>query len=105
MINQKLTSLTVFLPGADGGDIWNIQSDNLYFADEISSNSTRSMHACRPEAMRKIVGIKRLTVGYTKDIYLVEDVARAPRVDEIIVRVCPEGGYCGAQQVKKSSNG
>ena len=38
-----------------------------------------------------MVGIKTLTIGYTKDIELAEDIARATGAQELIIRTCPEG--------------
>ena len=91
VVNQDLISLAVYLPGIDGGDIWDLPNDNLYFADEIFSNSTANVHACIPKAISKIVGIQTLQIGYTKDIELAEKIARATGARELSVRVCPEG--------------
>ena len=88
--NQDLDSLTIYLPGIDGGDIWDLPNRD-YFADEIFSNSTTRVHACIPEAIRKMVGVKRLTIGYTKDIDLAEEIAKDAGAEELIIRVCPEG--------------
>ena len=71
------TALSVYLPGVDGGDIWDLHNPNLYFAEELFSNSTTNVHACIPEALAKMIGIKTLTIGYTRDIELAEKVARA----------------------------
>ncbi|KAL9064526.1 MAG: hypothetical protein Q9161_008818 [Pseudevernia consocians] len=56
--NQDLVSLAVYLPGVDGGDIWDLPNDNLYFVEEIFSNSTRNVCACIPDALSRMVGIK-----------------------------------------------
>ena len=93
--NQNLVSLAVFLPGIDAGDIWDVPNDNYYFAEEIFSNSTRDVHGCIPEAMRKMVGIKALTIGYTKDIQLAEEIAHDAGAKELIIRVHPEGDTLG----------
>lgn len=89
--NQDLDSLTIYLPGVDGGDIWDLPNHDMYFADEIFSNSTAHVHACIPEAIRKMVGIQSLTIGYTKDIELAEEIAKDAGAEELIIRVCPEG--------------
>ncbi|MCJ1399769.1 hypothetical protein MMC11_002972 [Xylographa trunciseda] len=93
--NQTLVSLAVYLPGIDAGDIWDVPNDNYYFAEEIFSNSTRDVHGCIPEAMRRIVGIKTLTIGYTKDIELAEEIAHDAGAEELIIRVYPEGETLG----------
>ena len=93
--NQKLISLAIYLPGVDAGDIWDVPNDNLYFAEEIFSNSTRNVHACVPEAIRKMVGIKTLTIGYTKDIELAQQIARDAGAEELIIKVQPEGHSLG----------
>lgn len=89
--NQDLITLAVYLPGVDGADIWDLPNDNLYFAEEIFSNSTTSVHARIPKVLAKMVGIRTLTIGYTKDIILAEKVARATGAKKLIIRVCPEG--------------
>lgn len=72
--NQNLVGLAVYLPGVNVGDIWDLRNDNLYFAEEVFSNSTTNVHADIPEALWKTMGIKTLTIGYTKDIELAEKV-------------------------------
>ena len=89
--NQDLVGLTIYLPGEDGGDIWDIPNDNLYFQHEIFSNTTRNVYACIPEGIRKIIGIKTLTIGYTKDIELAEEIAKDAGAEELIIRVHPLG--------------
>ena len=49
------------------------------------------VHACIPKAMAKMVGIKALTIGYTKDIELAERVAGATGAKELIIETRPEG--------------
>ena len=49
------------------------------------------MHACIPEGLAKIVGVKTLTIGYTKDIKLAEKIARATGARELLVETRPEG--------------
>ncbi|MCJ1392814.1 hypothetical protein MMC18_005685 [Xylographa bjoerkii] len=93
--NQTLVSLAVYLPGIDAGDIWDVPNDNYYFAEEIFSNSTRDVHGCIPEAMRKMIGIKALTIGYTKDIQLAEEIAHDAGAEELIIRVRAEGNTLG----------
>ena len=99
--NQCLESLTVYLPGVDGGDIWNLPNDNLYFAEEIFSNSTADVHACIPEALRKMVGINSLTIGYTKDIELAEEIAQGVGARELTIRVYAEGNTLGLSQEER----
>ncbi|MCJ1359573.1 MAG: hypothetical protein MMC33_009575 [Icmadophila ericetorum] len=94
-VNQELNSLAVYLPGIDAGDIWDLPNDNLFFAEEIFSNSTASVYACIPEALRKIMGIKKLTIGYTRDFELAEEVAQCVGAQEVVVRVRPEGTWVG----------
>jgi len=89
--NQDLISLTVYLPGVDGGDIWDLRNPNLYFADEIFSNSTQNVHTCIPHALSKMLGIKTLTIGYTKDIALAEKIARSTGAKELNIETCLEG--------------
>ncbi|KAI9814206.1 MAG: hypothetical protein M1827_003372 [Pycnora praestabilis] len=93
--NRDLVSLAVYLPGSDGGNIWDIENDDIYFAEEIFSNTTRKVHACIPEALRKMRGLKQLTVGYTRDVILAEEIARTAGVEEIIIRVRPEDHHHG----------
>ena len=95
VVNQQLISLAIYLPGVDAADIWDVPNDNLYFAEELFSNSTRNVHACIPEAIRKMVGIKTLTIGYTKDIELAEQIAQDAGAEELIVKVQPEGHSLG----------
>lgn len=49
------------------------------------------VHACIPKALAKMVGIKVLTIGYTKDIELAENIARATGANELIIETRPEG--------------
>ncbi|KAL9118119.1 MAG: hypothetical protein Q9187_005337 [Circinaria calcarea] len=90
-VYQDLDSLAIYLPGVDGGDIWDLPNHGVYFAEEIFSNSTTRVHACIPEAIRKMLGIKTLTIGYTKDIELAEEIAKDAGAEELVIRVCPEG--------------
>ncbi|KAK4691041.1 hypothetical protein P7C71_g5877, partial [Lecanoromycetidae sp. Uapishka_2] len=89
--NQSLISLAVFLPGVDGGDIWDLHNPDFYFAEEIFSNSTSNVHACIPEALSRMFGIRTLTIGYTKDIELAEKIARLTGAKELEIETCPEG--------------
>lgn len=89
--NQDLISLEVYFPGIDGGDIWDLPNANIYFAEEIFSNSTINVHACIPKALAKMVGIMRLVIGYTRDIGLAETIAREAGAKELVIRTCPEG--------------
>lgn len=41
--------------------------------------------------MAKIIGIKTLTIGYTKDIELAEKIARATGAKDLVVETRPEG--------------
>ena len=84
-------ALSVYLPGVDGGDIWDLHNPNLYFAEELFSNSTANVHACIPEALAKMIGIKDLTIGYTKDIELGEKIARATGAQNLAIETRPEG--------------
>ena len=81
--NQDLISLEVYFPGIDGGDIWDLPNDNIFFAEEIFSNSTTNVHACIPVAISRMVGIQTLTIGYTKDIELAEAIARQAGAKEL----------------------
>ena len=90
-LGQGLVSLAVYFPGIDGGDIWDLPNDNIYFAEELFSNATANVHACIPEALAKTVGLDTLTIGYTKDILLAEEIALATGAKQLIIRVCPEG--------------
>ena len=49
------------------------------------------MHACIPEALAKMIGINTLTIGYTKDIKLAEEIARASGAQELFIETRPEG--------------
>ena len=100
--NQELVALTIYLPGEDGGDIWDIPNDNLYFEHEIFSNSNRKVYACIPEGIRKIVGIKTLTIGYTKDIELAESIAKDAGAEELIIRVHPLGNSLTLSQEERT---
>ena len=100
--NQNLMGLTIYLPGEDGGDIWDIPNDNLYFADEIFSNTTRTVYECIPEGIRNIVGIKTLTIGYTKDIELAEKIAKGAGAEELIIRVHALGNSLTLSQEERS---
>ena len=50
-----------------------------------------NVHACIPEALAKMIGIKTLTIGYTKDIGLAEQIARATGAKELLIETRPEG--------------
>ncbi|SLM35145.1 hypothetical protein LPUS_04228 [Lasallia pustulata] len=99
--NQGLDSLTVYLPGVDGANIWNLPNDNLYFAEEVFSNSTTHVHACIPEALRKIVGVNALTIGYTKDIELAEEIAKDAGARELTIRVYQDGNTLGLRKEER----
>ncbi len=45
-------------------------------AEEVFSNSMANVHAGIPETLGRMVGIKTLTIGYTKDIELAETFFR-----------------------------
>jgi len=96
--DQALASLALYLPGVDAGDIRDVPNDNFYFAEEIFSNHTRNVHASIPQALKYMVGIKSLTLGYTKDIRLAEEVAQDVGVWELIVIVHPEGKSLGLNE-------
>lgn len=38
-----------------------------------------------------MIGIKTLTIGYTRDITLAEEIAREAGANELVIRTCPEG--------------
>lgn len=106
--NQGLQSLSVYLPGVDGGDIWDLPNPNFYFAEELFSNSTTSVHACIPEALARMIGIKTLTIGYTKDIELAEEIARATGAKQLLIETMPEGNtlmLSAAEQAEWASRG
>lgn len=88
--NQHLISLGVYLPGVDGGDIWDLPNANIYFAEEIFSNTTTNVHACIPKALSRMVGIRILAIGYTRDIGLAETIAREAGAKELVIHTCPE---------------
>jgi len=102
MSNHNLVSLTVVLPGIDGADIFDLPNDDLYFAMEIFSNTTTKDHARVSDVLARIVGIQTLTLGYTKDFDLAERVARAARVQELVVRICPNSGGIMLNQRERS---
>ena len=81
----------MYLPGVDGGDIWDLPNPNFYFAEELFSNSTTNVHACIPKALAKMVGIKTLTIGYTRDFELAEEIAKATGAKELRIETMPEG--------------
>ena len=54
-------------------------------------NSTADVHAGIPEVLEDMVGIKTLTIGYTKDIELAEKAARATGMRRLSIQTCPEG--------------
>ena len=89
--SQDLVSLAVFLPGVDAGDIWDLPNPNLYFAEELFSNSTTNVHACIPYALSKIIGLHTLTIGYTKDIALAVKIARSTGAKALEIETCPQG--------------
>ena len=100
--SQNLVDLAVYLPGVDGGDIWDLRNENLYFTEEIFSNSTANVHACIPEVLGKIVGITTLNIGYTKDIELAEKVARATGARQIFIQTSPEGHSLGMNEEERA---
>ena len=64
---SSLVSFAVYMPGEDGGDIWDSHNENLYFAKEVFSNSTSDIHNCIQETSQRMAGLKTLTIGYTMD--------------------------------------
>jgi len=62
-----------------------------WFQQEIFSNSTAIVHACIPEALAKMKGVKNLDIGYTKDIGLAETIARILGANQLVTQMCPEG--------------
>ncbi|KAK3175371.1 hypothetical protein OEA41_002618 [Lepraria neglecta] len=100
--NQDLVSLAVYLPGVDGGDVWDLHNQNLYFAEDLFSNSTTNVYACIPKALGKMVGIKTLSIGYTKDIELAEKVAPTTGAPQLFVRTCPEGKSLDLNQEERA---
>lgn len=87
--NQKLLSLAIYIPGVEpiSWATWRRMtpcSDN--FQPKICSQPTTDPHACLPNALGKMLGIKALTIGYTKDLCLVEEIAKAVGVEELVVR-------------------
>ncbi|TKA60197.1 hypothetical protein B0A49_13287 [Cryomyces minteri] len=83
---QKLVSLTVLLPGRDGGDMWDVENDRVYFAEETFSEDIVNGHGEIVDALCKVVGLKKLTIGYTHDHELAEIVARSVGAKEVAVR-------------------
>ncbi|TKA62625.1 hypothetical protein B0A49_09838, partial [Cryomyces minteri] len=84
--DQGLEDLAVLLPGRDGGDMWDVKNDSVYFAEETFSGDNINGHAAIVSALSKIVGLKKLTIGYTHDHGLAEAVARSTGAEEVAVR-------------------
>ncbi|KAJ9634231.1 hypothetical protein H2199_009061 [Coniosporium tulheliwenetii] len=64
---QKLESLAVLLPGSDGGDMWDVRNDWIYFAEETFSEDTVNgrgeiVDACLAEAVARSMGAKEVVV-------------------------------------------
>ena len=87
---HSLVDFTVYMPGVDGGDIWDLHNESLYFAQEVFSNLSTHVYACIPETLGKIRGLETLTIGYTKDNDLAETVARRIGVRDLFIKTCPE---------------
>ena len=88
---RSLVDFGVYMPGEDGGDIWDLHNENLYFAKEVFSNSTSNIHDCIQETLQRMAGLKTLTIGYTKDNVLAERIARVIGVRQLFIQTCPEG--------------
>ncbi|KAK5280449.1 hypothetical protein LTR16_006915, partial [Cryomyces antarcticus] len=84
--DQRLEDLVVLLPGRDGGDMWDVKNDSVYFAEETFSRDNINGRAAIVDALSKIVGLKKLTIGYTHDHGLAEAVARSTGAEEVAVR-------------------
>lgn len=83
---QKLKSLAVVLPGRDGGDMWDIRNDWIYFAEETFSKDMVNGRGEIVDALCKVVGLKKLAIGYTHDHELAEAVARSTGAKEVVVK-------------------
>ncbi|TKA77907.1 hypothetical protein B0A49_04298 [Cryomyces minteri] len=83
---QILVSLLVLLPGRDGGDMWDVKNDQVYFAEETFSEDMVNGHGEVVDALRKVIGLRELTIGYTHDHELAEIVARHVGAREVAVR-------------------
>ncbi|KAJ9652735.1 hypothetical protein H2201_009200, partial [Coniosporium apollinis] len=83
---QKLESLAVLLPGSDGGDMWDVRNDWIYFAEETFSQDAVNGRGEIVDALRKVIGPKKLTIGYTGDHELAEAVARSMGAKEVVVK-------------------
>jgi len=87
--NQKLLSLAIYIPGVEPVTwaTWRRMTpcaDN--FQPEICSQLMTDPHTCLPNALGKMLGIKTLIIGYTKDLCLVEEIAKAVGAEELVVR-------------------
>lgn len=67
-----------------------------------SSNSTANAHTGIPEVLENMVGIKTLTIGYTKDIELAETRARVTGVRRLSIQTCPEGHSLNLNEEKRA---
>ncbi|KAF2091722.1 hypothetical protein K490DRAFT_61151 [Saccharata proteae CBS 121410] len=101
--SQKLESLAVTLPGVDAGDMFDIDNDNVFFAEELFSNSTRNVHACVPALLEKFVGLRKLTIGYTKDLDLAQKVANSVGAEELVVQLAPESRWYGVDDLDRAA--
>lgn len=85
--NQNLLSLTVYIPRTEPAS-WlalgrtTLSPDNSL--PKVCSNST--ILACLPNALGKMMEIKKLTIGHTTDLCLIEEIAKAVGAEEVVVR-------------------
>lgn len=92
--NQELASIALYLPRLYANNIWNLPRGDADWAEEVLHNSLANVHGCIPTAIRKLVGIKNLTVGYILDLPLAEEIAKKAPAEEIIIKAHPEVGFC-----------
>lgn len=93
--NQKLLSLAIYILGVEplSWAFWRQLTPNAdNFLPEVRSKPTTDPYHSIPDAIRKMVGFKTLTIGYTKELYLVGEIAKATGAEEMIVRFRKEWG-------------
>jgi len=101
--SHRLNNLTVYLPGIDGGDIFDVMNDNVYFSEEVFSNSTRGRYSCIPDLLARFAGLQTLTIGYTRDLELAAVVARKAGAANVAVRVLPEDSWSRFNAAEEST--
>ena len=85
--NQNLLSLNNYTP-ATQTKAWFIR-EMIRTPDQ--SPLMMDPNACLPNALGKMMGIKKLEIGYIRDAHLVEEIAHATRAEEVVVWFRPKG--------------